>query len=53
MDAAQTIKLKYVLIKIVSRVNETRISGEYVLPISVNFAYEAYILTIVNVIKPS
>lgn len=53
MDAAQSIKVKYVLIKIVSRVNETRISGEWVLPITVNSAYKAHILTIVNLIKPS
>lgn len=38
MDAAQSIKLKYELVKIVSRVSDTRISGECVLPTSVNFA---------------
>jgi len=57
MDAAQSIKLKYILIKIVSRVTETRISGECVSPISVNFACKACILTMVNLtmvnLKPS
>lgn len=53
MDAAHSIKLKYVLIKIVSGVNETRISGECVLPISVHFAYRVHRLITVNIIKPS
>lgn len=52
MDAAQSIKVKYILIKFVFRANESRISGKYVLPISINFGYKACVLTTVNLIKP-
>lgn len=53
MDAAHSIKLKYLLIKIASGVNETGISSECVSPVNANFAYMVHSLTTVDIIKPS